>query len=285
MQGLVGTVEAWHRLQCKWEDALECCGIKHFHATDLQAREQEFKGWSNVQSERLLGLLVGIVKENLPEFYLLGSAVFMSSYGYVPEYRRRLLRNPYFLCCMSAMSDATRFSHEYFGDKPIEFIFDQKSKHKQWIDAAYDQVLLTKYGHLCAAKSMVNHRLVSPVQVADLVSYETEKYIARRIPQDTVEDIAFQRLRWPMQQLHSLFWGSDTTLYNWHGLMLVTDVWGNYKRLCKFLGVKAEETYDERKRRLQEIRQNYGGIDERLSLGDSGGIGGGESKEAIEAEG
>jgi hypothetical protein len=257
MQGLVGPVEAWHRLQCKWEDALDCCGLSHFHSTDLQAREGEFRGWTNYQSERLMSLLINIVRENMGEFHLLGSAVFMSSYKFLPQYRSCHLKNPYFLCAMSAMSDATRVSHYHFGDTPVEFVFDQKSKHQQWINLAYDDVLLTKYGHLCAAKSMANHRLVSPVQVADLVAYEAGKYIQARMRRSDALEPEFTDLRWPIQRMSPLFWGSDTTLYNWHALMLVTDFWNNYRNYCRFNGIATEETHEQRKRRIQEIRRSH----------------------------
>jgi len=95
------------------------------------------------------------------------------------------------------MSDGTRFAHFDFDDKPVEFVFDQKTKHKQWIDQAYDDVLKTKWGHLCAAKSTANHRLVSPVQVADLLAYESEKYIESRMANPEATDVA--NLRWPME--------------------------------------------------------------------------------------
>ncbi len=256
IQGLVGPVDAWHRLQCKWEDTLDCCGVRHFHATDLQHSHREFEGWTSYQRERLVALLVGILEENLRDFRLLGSAVFMKAWDYLPGYRLQPLRNPYFLCAISAMSDATRFSHFHFNDRSIEFVFDQKSKHRQWIDAAYDDVQLTRWGSLCAARSMADHRKVTPVQVADFVAYETEKYMQKRLFNSQLLDLAPQDLRWPLRQLRSLFWGSDTTLYNWHALMLVSDFRGNYKRMCRnYLNMQVEETYDERRQRIQEIRR------------------------------
>jgi hypothetical protein len=249
MQGMIGPVHEWHKLQCKWEDALDCCGVKYFHATDLQSMEGEYRGWSAYQRERLVSLLVGIVQESLPHFRLLGSACAMSSYKYLPEYRRRHLKNPYFVTAVSAMSDGARFAHYEFGHRPVEFVFDQKTKHEHLIREAYDQVLLTKWGDLCGGKSMANHRLVSPVQVADLLAYESKKYIEARMADAEPAD-----LRWPMEQLKSLFFGSDTTWYNWHGLMLLTDFWGNYKIMCKYRNIKYRETHDQRTRRLQSTR-------------------------------
>lgn len=245
--GLIGSVHEWHKLQCRWEDALECCDVKHFHATDLQALEGEYKGWTANQRERLVSLLVGIVQEQMPNFRLLGSANAMSSYKYLPEYRRRHLKSPYFLGAVSVMSDGARFAHYDFADKPVEFIFDQKSKHVSILNDAYNDVLKTRWGHLSAGFSRANHRLVSPVQVADLLAYESKKYIESRMANVEATD-----LRWPMEQLKKLFYGGDTTWYNWHGLMLVTDFWGNYRRLCKWLRVDTRETHDERRQRLQK---------------------------------
>lgn len=253
--GLIGPVHEWHKLQCKWEDALECCGVNHFHAIDLQALEGEYNGWTATQRERLVSLLVTIVQEQLSGFRLLGSANAMSSYKYLPEYRRRHLRSPYFLGAVSVMSDATRFAHYDFGDERVEFIFDQKSKHVKTLNDAYDDVLKTRWGYLCTAVSQADHRLVSPVQVADLVAYESKKYIEARMANPKAEDV--RGLRWPMEQLKQLFYGGDTTWYNWHGLMLVTDFWGNYHQLCKFLKVDTKETHDERRRRFRATLSRF----------------------------
>lgn len=266
MQGLVGTVSAWHRLQCRWEDALECCRVKYFHATDLQASEGEFRGWTRYQRERLVSMLLNSLCDIQGEFWLLGAGIMMSSWRLLPEYRRRFVRNPYFLSAFSLMHDATRFSHFDFGGKPIEFVFDQKLKHQHWIDDAYSEAQKGKYGHLCAAKSMASHKLVPPVQIADFIAYEAEKYIHRRIARASDQELTEEDLRYPLKQLRPLFMASDTTLYNWHGLMLTTDFWGNYKRLCRHvLRIKVEESYGERFKRIRAVRQNYEAADWRSS--------------------
>ena len=85
IQGLIGPVQAWHQLQCQWEDALECNEIKAYHATDMNASEKEFKGWTKYQKDRLTAQLVGAIKKHSSEFRLLGSGVVMSSFNYLPD--------------------------------------------------------------------------------------------------------------------------------------------------------------------------------------------------------
>jgi hypothetical protein len=228
--GLMGPVREWHKLQAKWEDALECCGIRWFHATDLQSFEGEFQGWSAVQRERLLGMLVRVVQESAPGMRFLASANSMKAYRRLPQYRKNATKTPYYLSAVSVMSDGARFAHEHFGDRPIEFIFDQKTKHYHLLDGAYKEVLQTEHGHLCAGFSQASHKLVSPVQVADLMAYEASKYLAIIRGR-----LSLDNLRWPMKQLQTLFFGSETTWFNEHGLMLVTDFWGNYEKADKLL--------------------------------------------------
>jgi hypothetical protein len=228
--GLVGSVHEWHKLQSKWEDALECCGVSAFHATDLQSFEKEFRGWTVIQRERLLGLLVNVVQESKDAMRFLASANSMDAYRRLPKYRKNALKSPYYLSAVSVMSDGARFAHEHFRDRPIEFVFDQKTKHYHLLDGAYKEVLQTKCGHLCAGFSQASHKLVSPVQVADLMAYESSKYLSiirGKLP--------LENLRWPMKQLKDLFFGSETAWFNEHGLMLVTDFWGNYERADKLL--------------------------------------------------
>jgi len=122
---------------------------------------------------------------------------------------------------------------------------------------------------------MANHRLVSPVQVADLLAYESGKYIGSRMANPEAHDVP--ELRWPMEQLRELFYGGDTTWYNWHGLMLVTDFWGNYRRSCHtVLKVKTDETYDERRRRIQEIRRYDVAVNEGSTQRDQSQAGSGD---------
>ena len=228
--GLIGTVHEWHKLQAKWEDALDCCRVSAFHATDLQSSEEEFKGWTVAQRERLLDLLVRVVQESMTELRFLASANAMDAYRRLPRYRKRATKTPYYLSAVSVMSDGARFAHEHFGDRPVEFIFDQKIKHYHLLDGAYKEILQGKYGHLCAGFSQASHKLVSPVQVADLMAYESSKYLSI-----VRGKLSPENLRWPMAQLKDLFFGSETAWFNEHGLLLVTDFWGNYERAYRLL--------------------------------------------------
>jgi hypothetical protein len=59
---------------------------------------------------------------------------------------------------------------------------------------------------------------------------ESEKYLDA-----IMRDTSPETPRWPMEQLKGLFFGSETTWLNQHGLMLLTDFWGNYERADKLL--------------------------------------------------
>jgi hypothetical protein len=229
--GLIGPVHEWHKLQAKWEDALDCCGVGAFHATDLQGLEKEYKGWTESQRQRLIGLLVRIVQESMAGFRLLASATWLPAYRNLPNYRRRLIRTPYYLCAVAVMSDGARFARYHFGGQPVEFVFDQKTKHKHLLSDAYDEVLQTSHGDLCAAFSQADHRMISPIQVADLMAYESARFLHAAIR----KEVPPETLRWPMRQLENLFFGSESSWFNHHGLMLVTDFWGNYERTDKLL--------------------------------------------------
>src|SRR5437867_2235999 len=207
MLGLVGAVPDWHKLQAKWEDALECCGVTRFHATDLQALEGDYSGWTKAQRERLVSLLVRIVQESMAGFRLVGGSVALIDYRCLPAYRKDCLDGEYSLCAMTAMMQAVWRSEEDFDNKPVEFIFDQRMKQVGALNIAYDQVS-QRYPGMCLGLTRGDHRMVSPIQVADLVAYESKKYLDSKLGISSLTE-----LRWPVQQLEQLFFGSKAALY------------------------------------------------------------------------
>jgi hypothetical protein len=232
MIGMVGTVHSWHKLQSKWEDALECCGVTRFHGTDLQAFTLDYEGWTSFQRERLTSLLVRVVEEDMHNFRMVGSATILADYAVLPMYRKKFTRNPYYMSAVTAMQEATWKADEEFNGKPVEFIFDQRKKQVRLLNDAYDEVLATSTGHLCAGITRADHRKVSPLQVADLAAYESKKFLERKL----IDGIQSQSdLRWPLFKLKQMFRESEASLLNLHGLWLITDFWGNYERADQLL--------------------------------------------------
>ena len=233
MVGLVGAVHDWHKLQAKWEDALECCGVTRFHATDLQALEQDYEGWTKAQRERLVSLLVRVVQESMAAFHLIGGGIPLSDYRFLPQYRKDCLDGEYSLCAMWAMLQAVWKSKEELDSKPIEFIFDQRMKQVEALNIAYDQVS-HMHPRMCLALTRGDHKKVSPIQVADLVAYESKKYLESKLGIRPLNE-----LRWPVQQLEELFFGSKAAVFTYDILMLISDhKWGNYEKARDILGVR-----------------------------------------------
>jgi hypothetical protein len=232
MSGLIGPVHEWHKLQAKWEDALDCCGSVRFHATDLQNLAQDYSGWTTFQRERLVGLLVRVVQESMVNLRLIGATVLMPDYKNLPEYRKNILGSPYHLCSLWAMLQATWKVQEDFCGEEVEFVFDQRQKQTHVLGDAYGAVLKTEYGSLCRGWTKADHRKVSLIQVADLTAYESKKYLDGRLSgKSRLEDV-----RWPVEQLENLFFHSKAALFNRHALWLASDIWNTYARARDLLG-------------------------------------------------
>jgi hypothetical protein len=227
--GIVGKVHTWHQLQSSWEDVLECNGIRAFHATDVENFGGEFSGWTSSQRERLISMLVRVVQEHINELRFVGAMMVMSEYDKLPEDRKNNLGNIYKFGCMNAISGALNVAGEDFEGDAIQFIFDQKQKHERLQDEAYHEIRsVNPFGNLCAGITRGNHRLVSPIQVADLFAYESNKYAKGRLAGKTRDD-----LRWPAKQFDEhLEKGKIILLYH-HSLMLCTDFDGSYEKQLK----------------------------------------------------
>jgi hypothetical protein len=163
---------------------------------------------------------------------LIGSTILMPDYRRLPKYRQKL-SNPRELCAMWAMLQATWRANEDFGNQNVEFIFDQRQKQIKTLSETYDAVLKTEHGHLCLGWGQVDHRKVSPVQAADLVAYESKKYLDGRLAGKG----RFEELRWPVKQLENMFFKSKAGNFDYKTLWLSSDVWGNYGKAKRFLGL------------------------------------------------
>lgn len=52
MAGYVGRVGSWNRFDKKWAEYLRHHGVTYFHAKELNGRQNEYKGWSDIDVER-----------------------------------------------------------------------------------------------------------------------------------------------------------------------------------------------------------------------------------------
>jgi len=61
--GWYSTVERWIELESAWNRALKEEGIHYFHATDLDARQGEFVGWTKERADSFMARLTTIAAE------------------------------------------------------------------------------------------------------------------------------------------------------------------------------------------------------------------------------
>ena len=171
-------------------------------------------------------LLVGVIQSHIREIKLVGSVVVLDDWRRLTLERQQRLANPYQFCVTWAMLQSTWRSAEDFNEKEIEFIFDHEQKQVEHLNAAYEAVRkMGEDGHLCIGLTRADHRKVTPVQVADLFAYEAYKYAIGKLEGKLPEDI-----RWPIAQLKELIDASKAAWFDYHSLMLVSDVNGEYER-------------------------------------------------------
>ncbi len=213
--GLLAPASVWHATQAEWEDVLECFNIEAFHAVDFAHFTEQFTGWTEYERQRLLAALVEVIQRRIGAFALIRSAVVMQDFKRLNELQLQRARDPYFLCAHWAFGDSLSKAEKRWNGEPISFVFDRRNKSKHYLLDAWNQVVDEHpLGHLCSALTQADHRQVSPVQVADLFAYESNKYI-----NGTMDGKAPDDLRWPVEQLRELFKGG--ALFNYQILTRV----------------------------------------------------------------
>jgi hypothetical protein len=211
--GLVAPSSAWHILQAQWEDVLECHKIESFHAVKFAHFREQFDGWTEYQRKELLSDLVRVVQARIDEIAVVVSVVVMEDYKRLTETQKKRARSPYFVCANWCIIEALHHSEDRWKGKPVALVFDQGSKIVGELnDACSENRKYHPLGSLCESVTRGDHRQISPIQVADLLAYETNKYVTGKLNGLRPRDV-----RWPVRQLRKLLYGAKG-LFNLEGL-------------------------------------------------------------------
>jgi hypothetical protein len=169
--GAIAEFRDWRRLSRRWKEALKDENLCEFHMTDFEASEGEFKGWSQSRHEQFLNRLLTIILEcnvlaclgvatNAPQRQK-GRRWFPPVYkSCVKGLAWRLIEE------VERLSKRRRGVHAVFAHHP-QIRFHDLAHYFQAINDAHPNRVTITTAKPC---------MVLPLQVADLVIYETVKW-------------------------------------------------------------------------------------------------------------
>jgi hypothetical protein len=180
--GIVGCLAAapvWRRLEERWAASLASEGLNYFHMREYAFSVEQFKDWRGDEARRrriYAKLWEIILRANLIP---LGSFVLLENYKQeLTGQEQHMFRDAYFLCYLQCL----RFLAQYaeFGQVgSVDTFFDEKKGFKGEALKMYG-VLTHRFGGKISPPAFCDMRTLAPLQVADIIAYESKKEFERR---------------------------------------------------------------------------------------------------------
>jgi hypothetical protein len=178
VSGVLSDLEHWTQVEAAWCSVLQRFGVGRFHMTDFEARQQEFKGWSNERRIEFLDSLIGALEHRVVAGF--SCAILLDDYDQLDGPDREIIRHPYAFCGGFVIAHVFRFVDRYLGnDKSVAFVLEDGDEGRGIL---LDQLSRRRLGPLAGRVSSISFadcRELLPLQAADLVAYESAKAIAR----------------------------------------------------------------------------------------------------------
>ena len=180
--GVAGCVMAdpiWRRVEDRWAAALASEGLNYFHMREYAFSAGQFKEWrgDEARRRRIYGRLWEIILE--AQLIPLGGFVRLENYKQeLTGQEHHVFRDAYFLCYLQCLGFLAQYAG--FGQvSHVETFFDEKKGFKGEALKIYG-VLKDRFGGKISPPSFRDMRALAPLQVADIIAYESKKEFERR---------------------------------------------------------------------------------------------------------
>lgn len=186
--GYVASMRTWEQFDPAWKAVLDAYGLKYFHMTDWEAREEQFKDWQDDKRHDCFGRLVEVIRAT--RLQPVAFALLVSEYREVVAGYERVLsssewerfREPFSCCATNAIGVMLNRLKKNNINEPVACVFDQG-------DVGMRDVI-EGYHRSSQASEEVRKRLDSVttghkekflgLQAADPLAFESAKHLLRR---------------------------------------------------------------------------------------------------------
>jgi hypothetical protein len=178
LAGLLASPRQWEILSGRWSRTLLRFGISAFKAADCANGAGEFRGWTNDDRKALVVPLISTIQQTVS--YRVWTAVSVEDYKsapYVPGGPRI-----YALAAIGCASCVRVLAAQRGKTFRVPYVFDQ-GRYGGIIFHNFERLLNKGMGGFFAmgAISRGDHRLMVPLQAADMFAYELYRYISDQI--------------------------------------------------------------------------------------------------------
>jgi len=194
--GAVGRRSSWLAITGQWSDALRAFGVTHFHSTDLANFYGEYENWNEINRQRFINRLLKILSNEplIPLFAAVKNDTFDSVCQEFPDFPI----TPYQFCCEWGMRSVMLLAKQKKRIAPVAVTFEsgQQAKSPYMIGFQPAHLSVSRQRSLGIGRVNFADKIETiPLQVADLVAYETWKEICE------VASGGTRAVRYPLKKL------------------------------------------------------------------------------------
>jgi hypothetical protein len=189
--GYLAHMSTWFEFARAWQRALQRAGVSHFHMTDFENRQKQFRGWPDKARLSLIDELVSIIASN--ELYGFGGGVVRGDYQKLivqsqfldsTQLTKHWWTEPYMLAFQHCIVEAVLEADSLPATECMSFVFDRQKAFAARLRIAIEQ-MATDIGwarrNRLGSITFESKADRSPLQAADLLVFELRKELDNRI--------------------------------------------------------------------------------------------------------
>lgn len=177
--GCLARAETWKKVESEWREALRSEDLPYFHMNEYAFSVGPFKGWEGDEARRrkVYGALWEIVLE--AELIPLGGFVRLESYQQeLIGQEHHIFRDAYFLCYLQCLRFLAQYTESDLVSNVATFFDDKKGFKGEAL--RIHGVLTQRFQGKIPPPAFRDMRVSLPLQIADIVAYESKKEFERR---------------------------------------------------------------------------------------------------------
>ena len=190
--GYMATPKQWKQFDKDWKQRLDKDNLPYFHMTEFVAQGGIFKKrdeWPKERRDSLIQDLIKIISNNV--LYGLGMVVFRADYDQVITIEPQaaiVLGSPYAFCAFRCFESGVDWARRTKYDESIKYIFESGDEFKHQIQDTHtficSQDRLREFYKFSSSLTFEDGVKVRPLQAADILAWELNKELYRRIYPD-----------------------------------------------------------------------------------------------------
>lgn len=181
--GFAAEIGVWEKIERAWTAKNKRVRVPWFHASHLNAGAHEYAGWTKKRRQRYSSDLLKILARHKHNLHAVSVGVLASEYERVlDEPTRKRLGHPHILCfkqCVALLAEELHYAPNRW-PKDVKFsVLLEQNRYDIESVAAFEQMKRSPWrAAYRLGTCMIGARdEFIPLQVADLIAYETFKYV------------------------------------------------------------------------------------------------------------